>query len=91
MTDTQFSMTIRLNVEAYGRDWPLKATVSPKGWGCEPVILWLENDFPDAPYWVAEGLWDLAQAQLDDENSDARAAFEAAMNRAPVPFLAAAE
>lgn len=89
--DTQFAVTIPMTVLAFDREWPLKATVSPRGWECEPVILWLERDEQDVPFFVPGQVWDLAQAQLDDMTSLARIQFEHLMNRAPIPFMAAAE
>lgn len=89
MRNTQFSVTIPVTVTVFDKVWVLTATVAPKGWSCEPAVLWIDNTDPDR-YFIPERVWDEVQAQLDDEASAARAAFEAAMNAAPVPAWAEA-
>lgn len=86
MRDTSFAVTIPVTVTVYEREWRLSCTVSPKGWDCEPALLWCDNQDPASP-WVPGDVWDAAQEQLDTIGSPARVAFEAAMTTASVPFL----
>jgi hypothetical protein len=86
MKDTQFAVTIPMTVECFDRTWNLVATVSPQGWGCEPAILWLENQ-GETP-WVPELVWEAAEAQF--LGGPARIAYDAAMSKADLPFMAEA-
>ena len=89
MRNTQFSVTVDVTVTVFDRDWNLTATVTPKGWDCEPVLMWLDHKSPDEPYWVPGEVWDAVQAQLD-EGGPARVQFDNLMGLAPVPFIAVA-
>ena len=88
MRDTQFSVTIPVIVNVFGKVWKLNATVAPKGWGCEPAVLWIDNTDPER-FFIPEPVWDAVQDALASD-TPARAAFEAAMNAAPIPFMAEA-
>lgn len=88
MRNTSFAVTFDVSILVSDRLWNLTATVSPKGWDCEPAILWLENKDKDA-YWVPEFVWDAVESELAT-GGPARVAFDAAMNGAGVPFLAEA-
>lgn len=88
MRDTGFAVTIPVTVTALDRVWELKATVCPKGWDCAPAVLWLDNTDPKR-FFIPELVWDAVEDELASD-TPARAAFEAAMNAAPVPFMAEA-
>jgi hypothetical protein len=89
MRDTQFSVTVPVTVTVFDKVWELKAIVSPKGWDCLPAVLWIDNTDPQR-YFIPERVWEAVEDEFAGD-TPARAAFEAAMNAAPVPFLAAAE
>ena len=89
MRQTQFSITVDVVVNVFGRDWHLTATVTPKGWECEPVLMWLDHKDPAAPYWVPGEVWDAVQAQLDD-GGPARVQFDNLLGLADLPFTASA-
>jgi hypothetical protein len=87
MRNTDFAVTFDVAVNAYNRDWNLTCTASMKGWDCEPVILWLENN-GETP-WVPADVWDAVEAELAT-GGPARDAYDAAMAKADVPFMAQA-
>ncbi len=88
MRNTSFAVTIPVTVTVFDKEWVLKATVSPKGWDCAPAVLWLDNTDPER-YFIPERVWEAVEDELVGD-TPARAAFEAAMNAAPVPFMAEA-
>jgi hypothetical protein len=88
MRNSQFAVTFEVSVIVFERPWHLTCTASPKGWDCEPAVLWLENH--GDTYWVPEDVWEAVEDELAG-NGPARAAFDAAMAKAPIPFMAAAE
>jgi hypothetical protein len=87
MKNTSFAVTFPVTIEAMNRTWSLTCTASPKGWDCEPAILWLENN-GETP-WVPGEVWDEVEAELA-AGGPARDAYDAAMAKADVPFLAEA-
>ena len=89
MTDTSFAVTIPATVTVYDREWRLSCTVAPRGWDCEPVLLWADHHDPASPF-VPGDVWDAAQDQLDTIGSPARIAFEFAFENAAIPFMAEA-
>jgi hypothetical protein len=88
MRNTSFSVTIPVTVTVCDRVWELRATVSPQGWDSEPAVLWLDNTDPER-FFIPEPVWDAVQDELSSA-TPARAAFEAAINTAPLPFMAEA-
>ena len=88
MRDTPFSVTIPVIVTVFDKVWTLTVTVAPKGWDCEPAVLWIDNTDPDR-YFIPERVWEAVEQELASD-TPARAAFEAAMNAAPVPEWAEA-
>lgn len=89
MRDTSFAVTIPVTVQACNRVWDLNCTISPKGWECEPALLWCENTDRNT-YFVPGDVWDAVEDALADPANPARVAFDAAMNAAPVPFMSEA-
>ena len=85
MRDTQFSVTIPVTVNVFGKFWKLNATVSSKAFEEEPVLLWLNNTDPER-YFIPERVWEAVEDELAGD-TPARAAFDAAMSVAPIPFL----
>lgn len=85
MRDTQFSVTIPVTVTVFDKVWELKATVSPRGGDCDPAVLWLDNTDPER-YFIPERVWDAVEEELAGD-TPARAAFDAAINAAPIPFM----
>jgi hypothetical protein len=88
MRDTEFSVTIPVTVTVFDRQWHLTCTVAPKGWDCTPAVLWIDNTDPER-YFIPERVWEAVEDALASD-TPARAAFEAAMNAAPIPFMAEA-
>jgi hypothetical protein len=89
MRNTSFAVTIPVTVTVFDKVWQLKATVSTKAMDTEPVVLWIDNTDPER-YFIPERVWEAVEDELAGATS-ARAAFDAAISAAPVPFLAAAE
>ena len=87
MTNTSFACTFNVTIEAFSRSWNLTCTASPKGWDLEPCLIWCENN-GETP-WVPELVWEAVEAQLATFGP-ARAAYDAAMAKADIPFMAEA-
>lgn len=88
MTNTSFACTFDVTVHVFDKAWHLTCTASPKGFDCEPAILWLDNKDRET-YWVPEPVWDAVELELRT-GGPARVAFDEAMADAGVPFLAEA-
>jgi hypothetical protein len=89
MRNTSFAVTFSATVEAHNRTWNLTCTASPQGWDSEPALLWCENNDPEC-YFVPTMVWEAVEDQLLT-NGPARIAYDAAMAKADVPFMVAAE
>ena len=88
MRNTQYAVTIPVTVTVFDKVWELRATVSPKGWDCAPAVLWLDNTDPER-YFIPELVWEAVEDELS-RDTPARAAFEASMRTAAIPFLSEA-
>ena len=88
MRPTSFACTFDVTIEAMNRSWNLTCTASPKGWDLEPTLLWCENN-GETP-WVPGEVWDAVEDELRI-GGPARIAYDAAMAKADLPFMAAAE
>jgi hypothetical protein len=82
--NTSFAVTFDCAVTVFERPWHLTCTVSPR-WEDPPALLWCENQDRES-YFVPEAVWEAVEAELAT-NGPARAAFDAALNGADIPFM----
>jgi hypothetical protein len=89
MRNTNFAVTFPVTIEAIGHVWNLTCTASHR-FDDPPALLWCENNGPTGfPPWVPGDVWDAVEDELTI-GGPARDAYEAAMNKADVPFMAEA-
>jgi hypothetical protein len=89
MRNTDFCVTFSVTIEAMDRQWNLTCTASQR-YEDDPVLLWCENNGPTGfPPWVPADVWDAVEEDFAT-GGPARAAFDAAMAKALIPFISEA-